>query len=146
MKSMRLMWLTKITEEDKLKSKDEILAVLMDWPIEENTITVLSSPGGDASIYTTSTFGILGGIGHEKVRKAAAVFVSTAQKHIAAASPVSDFAYPDRKKLYFYLVTPSGVRRISSDISEIEKNETITHELFAAAQNVVTELRLTTAK
>jgi len=51
------------------ENRTTVVAVLMDWPLGEHTATVLASAGGDASLYTTSTFGLLGGIGHASVRK-----------------------------------------------------------------------------
>jgi hypothetical protein len=57
-----------------------VYGVLMDWPIHNAIVTVVSFASGDASIYTTGTFGIIGGIGHEKVRVAAKLFVNLAER------------------------------------------------------------------
>ena len=45
-----------------------VYGILMDWPISGQTATVFSTSSGAASLYTTSTFGIIGGEGHESVR------------------------------------------------------------------------------
>src|SRR5690349_4680714 len=55
-----------------------VYGVLMDWPIGDQTATVFSTSSGAASLYTTSTFGIIGGEGHEAVRAAAMRFVRAA--------------------------------------------------------------------
>ncbi len=52
MRAMRKAWLEKIPEKGSYKSDDEVVAVVMDWPMGEQTISVLSSSGGDASLYT----------------------------------------------------------------------------------------------
>ncbi len=79
MRDMRTGWLTRVPEKGSYQSEDEVSAVVMDWPLGGQTITVLSSSNGDASLYTTATFGIIGGIGHEQVRRAAVAFVGCAQ-------------------------------------------------------------------
>lgn len=146
MQEMRSAWLTRIPEKTEYKDQDEVVAVLMDWPLGEYTATVLASSGGDASLYTTSTFGIIGGIGHERVRKAAAEFVGCAQHFLSLAIPTITFPYPDSQTLRFYMVTPSGVRTVSFSMADIEKEKSPARALFAYGQQLLTELRLTTEK
>lgn len=143
MRDMRVMWLKTIPEKGSYKTETEVVAVLMDWPIGDQIATILSSSGGDASLYTTSTFGIIGGIGHEKVRKAATDFVSCAQNFLYITSISPDYAYPDQNTLRVYLVTPSGVRRVSFPMSETEKKDSPARTLFFYGQEVLTQLRLT---
>ena len=144
MREMRTGWLTKIPERGSYTKDDEVVAVLMDWPLGEQTVTVLSSSGGDASLYTTSTFGIIGGIGHEKVREAAVAFVGCAQHFLSITHPTTAYPYPDSQSLFFYMVTPSGVRTVSFPFSAIEQADSPARALFAYGQQVVTKLRLIT--
>src|ERR1700751_4344126 len=72
MRDLRLRWLTErpitkqIGEETRRSPKpDRISAVPMDWPFHDQLATWVASSGGDASLYTTPGFGIIGGIGHE---------------------------------------------------------------------------------
>jgi hypothetical protein len=73
MRELRLKMLTAPVELGLKPTKEypRVCGILMDWPIEMGTVTVVSLSTGDASIYSTGTFGILGGIGHEAVRSAA---------------------------------------------------------------------------
>ena len=144
MREMRTGWLTRVPEKGSFKSEDEVVVVVMDWPLGEQTVTVLSSSTGDASLYTTGTFGIIGGIGHEKVRKAATAFVGCAQRHLKLTSPTKEFPYPDHRTLRFHLVTPSGVRTVSFPLKDIDREDSPARALYAAGQDVVTELRLIT--
>jgi hypothetical protein len=144
MREMRVAWLKTVPEADSYKTKDDVVAVVMDWPMGDVTVSVLSSSGGDASIYTTSTFGVLGGIGHEKVRNAAITFVSTAQRFLELTAPTKEFPYPDKVTLRFYMVTAGGVRTVSFPMKDIERGDSPAYKLYRAAQNVVTELRLIT--
>jgi len=146
MKEMRLQWLTKKPPTASEEKKDEIAAVVMDWPLDEATVTVLASSGGDASIYTTGTFGVLGGIGHESVRKAALAFVECARKHRALATPTTDFSYPDRQTIRFFFVTAEGVQSVSFNSAQVEKTGTEAYDLYSHGQIVLTELRQITQK
>jgi len=142
MREMRLQWLTrKPPTQGSEEKKEEVSAVLMDWPIEEGTVTVLASSVGDASIYTTGTFGILGGIGHENARKAALSFIQCAKKHLDLASPTTDYSYPDRQHIRFFFVTDSGVRSVSFAAADVRKAGTDAYDLYAHGQAVLTEMR-----
>jgi hypothetical protein len=144
MRELRTGWLTKFAEKGSYTRNDEVIAVVMDWPLGEQIVTVLSSSGGDASLYTTSTFGIIGGIGHENVRKAAIAFVGCAQHFLNITSPTIAYPYPNSTTLCIYMVTPSGVRTISFPFSAIEQSDSPARALFAYGQKVVTQLRLIT--
>ena len=144
MRELRTGWLSRIPEPGSYSDDDEVVAVVMDWPLEEQIVTVLSSSGGDASLYTTSTFGIIGGIAHENVRKAAVEFVGCAQHFLSITRPTTTYPYPDSQTLRLYMVTASGVRTVSFPMSEIEQSDSPAQVLFAYGQQVVTELRLIT--
>jgi len=142
---MRTMALT--TPVDKLGfSSDSAFpsayGVLTDWNLGDFTVTILSMRDGTASLYTTSTFGMIGGQSHERVRLAAIRYVKEAERHVGASKPVTDFPYPKPGQVYFYLLTYDGVRRCVGDETGIERGSDPTRPLFAAAQDVMTELRL----
>ncbi len=104
--------------------------------------TVVSFATGDASLYTTSTFGVIGGIGHESVRSAAKSFVQAADRYFADAKPTTDHAYPLPGKVKFYLITFHGVRVIDADFASICTMKDKYSSLFGQGQNVLTQLRL----
>lgn len=122
-----------------------IYGILMDWPIGEDTATVFSASTGDASLYTTSTFGIIGGKGHTNVRKAALIFVRTADRYFDSSTPTDDYPYPTAGHVRFYFLTFKGVRVIDTDLASIEKGTSTYRELFGLGQNFLTELRLATS-
>ena len=146
MKEMRLQWLTKKLPTVSEDNKEEVEAVVMDWPLDATTVTVLASSSGDASIYTTGTFGIMGGIGHESVREAAIAFVECARKHRALASQTTDYSYPDRQTVRFFFVSIEGVRSVSFSIAQVEKTGTEAFDLYSHGQAVLAELRQVTQK
>lgn len=121
-----------------------VYGIVMDWPIGENIASVVSLCDGNASLYTTSTFGVIGGFGHESVRVQARNFVAVAAKFLGAATPVSEFPYPESDRIRYYLLTFDGVKMIDADMEAVTSNRHESSELFAYGQEVLTELRLAT--
>ncbi len=145
MREMRLKQLTMVPSDFGEKSTAEfpqVCAVIMDWPIEPAIATVIARATGDASIYTTGTFGVIGGIGHERVRIAARECVKVAQHYYDAAIPTKEYPYPASNHLRFYLVCYDGVRVIDTDWNVVNESNQKHLDLYGAAQRVVTELRL----
>jgi len=121
-----------------------VCGVIMDWPIESGTVSVVSFSSGDASIYTTGTFGIIGGVGHDTVRRAAKSFVTLSEKYFDQATATKDFPYPQVGRIRYYLICYDGVRVIEADLGSVESGKDKYADLFIAGQRVVTALRMTT--
>lgn len=113
----------------------------MDWPIGDNIATVVAMRTGDASVYTTVTFGVIGGIGHEQVRAAAIQCVRTAQESYENARHTDEYPYPTKGRMLFYLVGYDEVRMVETDAEAVTNNHHQMHQLFSEAQRVLTELR-----
>jgi hypothetical protein len=148
MRDLRLKMLAAPLELNLKPTQDypRVCGVLMDWPIELGTITVVSLSTGDASIYTTGTFGVIGGIGHEAVRSAAKSFVKVGEKHYGEAAPTKDYSYPKSGRVRFYLVCYDGVRTIEADLEAVKSGKDKCSDLYGQGQLVITELRLITQK
>jgi hypothetical protein len=149
MRELRIKILTASASEMGLKpTKDypRVHTALMDWPLGTNLISVYGSCTGDASIYTTSTFGVIGGVGHETVRNAAHQFVKFAETHYDDAVPIKDFPYPKPGHIYFYLVCFDSVRMIDVTEESLRTGKDKCLDLGNAAQRLVTELRMVTEK
>jgi hypothetical protein len=149
MREMRLRWLTEWStgksnsEEIGISAQsDKISAVIMDWPIRDQVATVLASSGGDASLYTTAGFGIIGGIDHENVRKAAVALIDHAYKYLTLAKPTTDYSYAAAGQIKFFFVLPKGVSSLMFTSAQTEQPHSPAGDLFIHAQQVVTELRL----
>ena len=116
-------------------------AIVMDWPIENTTISVMGSRVGDASIYTTGTFGLMGGIAFESVRFLAKDFVRLGEKYYSDAIPTKEYAYPENGRVRFYLVCDDGLRMIDRDAEALARRTDKYSDLFNQAQRVIAELR-----
>jgi hypothetical protein len=147
-RELRLMMLTTRPSKTGEKPTPEfprIYGVLMDWPIGNQQIaTVLSTSQGTASLYTTSTFGIIGGEGHEAVRNAAKEFVRAADRFFDSSTLTTEHPYPASDRVRFSFLTFGGVRVIDTELAAINQRTSQFTELFALGQNVLTQLRLAT--
>ena len=121
----------------------DVYGVLVDWPIGDAVASILALRDGSASLYTTSTFGIIGGGGHESVRAAAQICVHVAADYLAQSQAAADFPLPANDDVYFYLLTYAGVRRCVGDLTAMSRGVDSTGPLFAAAQEVLTQLKMT---
>lgn len=150
MRGLREMMLTTPAAKLGIQKTDDFprtYGVLMDWPIGSGRIaSVVGLCDGNASLYTTGSFGVIGGIGHETVRRAAMQFVKTADKFYSNSIPTSEYPYPNAGQVKFYLVTHNGVRVIDSDLNSIASGGDKLSELFKDGQRLITELRLVTEK
>ncbi|NNE09206.1 MAG: hypothetical protein HKN20_11650 [Gemmatimonadetes bacterium] len=118
-----------------------VYGVLMDWPVGGGDIaTVASLADGNASLYTTASFGIIGGFAYEAVRENAIEFVRIAERHFNEAVPAETFDYPPSDRVRFYLLTFEGVRFLDVEAALLQDDHALT-ELFHQAQRVLTELR-----
>ena len=148
-RELRLMMLRMPPERMGIAPSNEyprVYGVLMDWPVGDQTATIFSSCTGSASLYTTSTFGIIGGEGHASVRAASAAFVKAAGRIYEEAASTSEYPYPAGDAVRFYLQTFQGVRVIETDMPSVTRGAGPYAELFGLGQTVMTALRLSTEK
>jgi hypothetical protein len=142
-RDLRNVFLTTTPEKFGVQPSNDyprVCAIAMDWPIDEHFATVVSVCDGSASVYTTGTFGIIGGIGHETVRTAAKKLVKEADRYYDDSTPTQDFSYPSRGHVRFYLLTFGGVRVIETDLAAVTKRRGKYSTLFDLAQDVIGQL------
>lgn len=125
---------------------ERVYGVLVEWPVDEFTATIVALCDGNASLYTTSTFGIIGGFAHEPVRVAAIRLVKAAEDYYSDSHPTKEYPYPETNRVKLYLLTFQGVRVIDADLTALESRKSRYSGLFGLGQNVLTELRRITEK
>lgn len=149
MGELRMRFLTLPASEFGLAPTAEfprLYAMVMDWPVSEVTATLVACSDGNASLYTTSTFGIIGGVGHEAVRKQASAWVKLGSKWLEEACSALDFSYPGPDRIRFFFLAFDGVRLLEADFKAVCRGAHETSALFAQGQAVLTELRLISEK
>ena len=116
-------------------------AIIMDWPVQDTTMSVMASREGDGSIYTTGTFGLLGGSKYDNVRTAAKSLVKVGEKYYSDGTPTQDFPYPQPGHVRFYLICYDGVRMIDADNASLADAKGKYSDLFTEAQKVIAAMR-----
>ncbi len=119
-----------------------VWGLVMDWPLPAGIITLVCFSTGDASIYTTTSFGVLGGIAHQKVRNAVEHCIKVAQQYYEDATPTKEYPYPTNNQVNIYLVCYNEVRMIVADLKAISQTGDKCSGLYAVARKVITEIRL----
>ena len=144
MRDLRVVFLSSSADSHGFKPTKEnprVFGVAMDWPIDGTTATIVAALNGSASLYTTASFGIIGGVHHESVRIAAQRFVRSAEAYHDEAVPTGAYPYPAKGKVRFYLRTFQDVRVIEADAASVYSPSGRYSGLFRAGHAVLTELR-----
>ena len=144
MRDLRVAFLSSSADWHGFKPTKEyprVFGVAMDWPVDDTTATIVSALNGSASLYTTASFGIIGGVHHESVRIAAQRFVRSAEAYHDEAVPTGAYPYPAKGKVRFYLRTFQDVRVIEADAASVYSSSGRYSGLFRAGHAVLTELR-----
>lgn len=118
-----------------------VFGAAMDWPVGEHIATLVALLDGTASLYTTSTFGIIGGAGHASVKNAAQRFVKAFNELLPETVATTTHPYPDKERVCFFLLTFDGLRTVETEIAPIYSGSGKFAPLFGDGQAVITELR-----
>jgi hypothetical protein len=148
-RELRAMFLSTKAESLGIKPNTEyprVIGVAMDWSIGEHIATLVSLSDGTASLYTTSTFGIIGGAGHTSVRTAAQRFVKASDRYLSDTTATTSHPYPRKDKIRFYLITFGGLRTVETEAASVYSGSGKFSQLFGEGQAVLTELRKVTEK
>jgi len=144
-RDLRKVFPTTPPEEFDIQPSEDyqrVCGIAMDWPIGENVATVISPSDGSASVYTTGTFGIIGGIGVESVRTGAKKFVKEADRRYADSVATHDLSYPSPDHVRLFLVMFHGVRLIETDLRSLQEGRGKYATLFNLAQDAISQLRM----
>jgi hypothetical protein len=117
----------------------------MDWPMSKGIITLVCFITGDASMYTSTGGGMIGGGTQDAIKKTAIEFVQKAQDYLKLAVKTDSAELPDAGMLQFCFLTPSGIFIAQESFSQIENDKSALLPLFVQANEVITALRTTKA-
>ncbi len=121
---------------------NEPFGIVMEMGIPSSVVTLACFANGDARLYYKTGGGMVGGISHEKVRRAAQEFTGLARKAMARMSRVTTFPIPPEDRVRFYVLTPRGVFTIQTDREALGEPGNELAPLFYSGQEVVTQMRL----
>ena len=116
----------------------EPFGILMDLSLPQGNATIVAFISGDASFYTSTGGGVIGGIGHESVRNAARKFVNASFKYLDKMATTVAYPLPESCKVRFYVLAPKNIFTYEADEPSLRKNEL--SPLYAQGHRVLTEL------
>jgi hypothetical protein len=119
----------------------EPYGILMEMGIPNSVVTLACFANGDARLYYKTGGGMVGGISHEKVRKAAQEFSSLARKALPRMSRVTSYPVPHEDRVRFYVLTPRGIFTTETDREALGEPGNELAPLFYSGQEVVTQMR-----
>lgn len=124
----------------------DIWGVVVDFSIGEAIATVVALRDGTASLYTTGSFGMVGGERYLAVRHAAVTCVKESaeiwREHRGAFESGDPLAYPEEGEMRFHLLTYEGVESARVAEDDVYARAHLLTPIFAYAQGVLTQLRL----
>jgi len=121
---------------------NEPWGVLMETGYPEGSATLVALSDGSASVYLGSGGGTIGGIGQERIRKAAQRMVQIAPEFQPQMKKTTTFPLPRTGETFFYVLTDGGILSASAPEQELGENRHSLSRLFHAGHAVITEFRL----
>jgi hypothetical protein len=120
---MRSRWLTADPADFDIMPSSEyptVYGVLMEWPAgDDDTLTLVAFCEGSASVYIRSGGGMIGGHTDEEISNRARALVESATSLYEEAAPATEFPYPARDRVRFYLLGFPGVRVVDVEMSSV---------------------------
>jgi hypothetical protein len=120
---------------------DEPYGMLMEMSIANSVVTLACFGSGDASVFYQTGGGMVGGVSHEPVRKAAKEFVAQAHKAMPRMKKTADYPLPGPDSVRFYALTPKGIFTTETSRQSLSESQNALSALFYSGQEVVSQMR-----
>jgi hypothetical protein len=120
---------------------NEPWGALMEMGIPSSVVTLACFADGNASLYYKTGGGMIGGISHENVRKAAQEFTTLARKALPRMRRTATYPLPEPDKVRFYVLTSRGIYSTETDREALGETESELSALFSSGQEVVAQMR-----
>lgn len=114
---------------------------VMEMGIPSSVVTLVCFADGGASLYYKTGGGMIGGIGHENVRKAAQEFVSLTRKPLSRMRRATEYPLPEEGRVRFYVLTTRGTFTTETYREDLGDPQSDLGALFYSGQEVVTQMR-----
>jgi len=145
---LRQMSLT--TEPSKLNivfdGKNQVWGVVMEQLRGATVVSLTCLADGSTSFYFSNGGGIIGMGEHQEPREASKAFISKAADYLEWATITIEYPLPSGDEVQFYFRTFKGVYKATTTMSELESGKSSLTPLYASAQDVITQCRLTEQK
>jgi hypothetical protein len=127
-------------------SQNEAYVAVMDIAYPKAVISLVTASTGDASLYFSTGGGVIGGVGHDTVRKAATAFVEAAGAEVTLLKETTDQSQPPVGHVRFLVRSSAGLRSATAREDELTAGTHPLSPLYVKGQDVITQLRLITER
>jgi hypothetical protein len=128
---------------DAVPTEAAILALLMETGYPEAVATLVAVADGSTSLYFSNGGGFVGAGTHPTVADASRSWLEAGRTFLPALSDVTEPPLPDVGMTQFVVVTREGLRGAVAPDDDLGGNRHELSPLFHAAQEVITQIRLT---
>lgn len=122
-------------------SEFEPYGVVLDWNVGKGVATFTAFKSGDASMYTSTGGGIIGGVGHDNVKIAAQSLVRRSKNFVKNAKKSDDISVARDSTIKFFFLTTKGRFVSEETLDNLDNGSSPLLELFVEANKLITELR-----
>ncbi len=122
-----------------------VYAVVMDWNVGSDMITLSTNLTGEANLYVKSGGGVVGAGKYANIAAEAQALVNIAQQLVATALYRQEIHLPAPDNVQFCLLTNHGKFIITDSLSKIKEQTSLCLPLFEKASHVINEMRATAA-
>jgi hypothetical protein len=119
-----------------------VFGAVMDTGYPAATVTLVGLVDGTTSLYTTSTFGIIGGGGHESVARETRVFLETLEGQLDEFGPDLGSKPPAEGAVIIHALTYDGRRSVTASENDLGGEKHTLSPVFHAAHRVISALRM----
>jgi hypothetical protein len=139
----QILQLTPEQLADQALADAPILALLMETGYPEAVATLVAVTDGTTSLYFSNGGGFIGAGTHAAVAEASRRWLESGQAFLPQLAAITDPPLPSVGMSQFVAVTPAGIRAADAPEKELGEGRHGLSPFFYAAQEVITQIRLT---
>jgi len=121
-----------------------VWAVLMETGYPEAVATLVVLGDGTTSLYFSNGGGIIGAGGHDAVRAAGKLLLSSAEAYLDGFTETAGTPLPEVGRVRFYLRTFKGTLSAEADVEDLGEGRHTLSPVFHAAHSVISAIREST--
>lgn len=121
--------------------KEEAFGVVLEIETGGGVATIVSLSSGDASMYTSTGGGIIGGMTHTNVKDAALAFVKTSQSYFHKMHIAKNSDTPKTGDIKIFILTNKHKYSYEAPEKDITNEKSYWAVLFYKGNDVITQLR-----
>ena len=116
--------------------------MLMEMGLDTGTASLVAVADGTTSLYLSTGGGVIGGGGHQAVRRASEAFLDAAEAHLDRLQAIAEAPLPHTGAMRFHALTFDSLRSAEAQESELVDGRSELTPLFHAGDEVLTQLGL----